>query len=67
MRRSDLRTGDLVRSRYRARWVGRVLELQERRDGSIVVLVQPVLTRDGRVQGKHVKARTLHPSWLEAL
>jgi hypothetical protein len=67
MRRDALRPGDLVRSRYRARWIGRVIALEELRDGTPVVRVQPILTRDGRAQGKHVQARTLSPGWLEFL
>lgn len=62
-RRGRIHVGDLVRSHYRARWIGRVIaEGEERRAG--LLLVQPLLTPWGGLQGRHIKPRWLHPSWL---
>ena len=64
----NLAPGTRVRSTYRARWVGVVVERLEdtsrRRD---CYLVQPTHTRDGRPQPKCQRPRVLNRAWLEVV
>jgi hypothetical protein len=61
--------GQLVRSTFRARWVGVVLGVKQwatYKDRRYpIYLVQPTLDSKGNPQPKCVKARTLAEDWLE--
>jgi hypothetical protein len=60
-----MKIGALVRSTYRARWVGVVLDLERTRFGDQIALVKPLRTSWGAPQGGHVKARWIGVGWLE--
>lgn len=49
--------GDLVRSTFRGRWVGVVIDRQKRKDATPLYVVRIVLEPNGRPMNKNVRAR----------
>lgn len=60
--------GDLVRSNYRARWVGVVVDREGRGDVTPLYTIRVVLDNRGNPVPKHVRSRVtrMDEAWLEA-
>ena len=53
----QFKVGDLVRSTFRGRWVGVVIDRQNRKDATPLYGVRIVLEPNGRPMSKNVRAR----------
>ena len=61
-----IKTGNLVRSSYKAGWYGKVFEVEKRKGSGDLVTVLTICTADGRPHRKVMRKR-LDEAWLEVV
>lgn len=68
MSRFQFKVGDVVRSTYRGRWVGVVLDRRSQADAEPVYELRVVLEPNGRPMSKHIRSKVFLRSerWLRA-
>lgn len=65
--KNKLKVGDTVKSHFRAKWTGKVIDIELRSNGlSPIAVVKVFLDRNGRPLRKPIRKR-LDSNWLEKL